>query len=209
MNKRAAIITSYIDTPFDMREASKDMDIIICTDGGYDIAVKYGIKPDCLLGDLDSIKAPVPEDIPVIKFDPVKDYTDLHLAIEETLKLGASHIEIWGGIGGRFDHTMANIQLLTAFYKKCDRLILKDGANEAMILASGVKHTISARDGWYLSLFSLSDTCKPLEILGTKYQVTDFTLTRDYPIAVSNEFASENATIKTDSGTLLLVLSKM
>ena len=207
MNKRAAIITSYIDTPFPMKDDAESMDIIICTDGGYDLASEQKIRPNFLLGDLDSITSPIPEDIPVIRFNPEKDYTDLQLAIEMALEIGASDIEIWGGIGGRLDHTIANIQLLSNFSEKCQRLILRDGANEAMILSAGTVHKIEARDGWYFSLFSLSDTCQDLKIEGAKYNVDNFTLTRNYPIAVSNEFASDMVSITVTGGTLLLVLA--
>ena len=53
------IITSYVDAPFDMKQALTQMKdpYIICTDGGFDLAKRAGITPHLLLGDLDSIQS--------------------------------------------------------------------------------------------------------------------------------------------------------
>ena len=105
------IITSYVDAPFDMKQALTQMEdpYIICTDGGFDLAKQAGITPHLLLGDLDSIQSRIPKELPLKTFPPEKDYTDLELAIHTAIEKKASHVEIWGGIGGRLDHTVANL----------------------------------------------------------------------------------------------------
>ena len=102
------IITSYVDAPFDMKQALTQMEdpYIICTDGGFDLAKQAGITPHLLLGDLDSIQSRIPKELPLKTFPPEKDYTDLELAIHTAIEKKASHVEIWGGIGGRLDHTV-------------------------------------------------------------------------------------------------------
>ena len=106
------IITSYVDAPFDMKQALTQMEdpYIICTDGGFDLAKQAGITPHLLLGDLDSIQSRIPKELPLKTFPPEKDYTDLELAIHTAIEKKASHVEIWGGIGGRLDHTVANLK---------------------------------------------------------------------------------------------------
>ena len=84
------IITSYVDAPFDMKQALTQMKdpYIICTDGGFDLAKQAGITPHLLLGDLDSIQSRIPKELPLKTFPPEKDYTDLELAIHTAIDLG-------------------------------------------------------------------------------------------------------------------------
>ena len=72
------IITSYVDAPFDMKQALTQMKdpYIICTDGGFDLAKQAGITPHLLLGDLDSIQSRIPKELPLKTFPPEKDYTE-------------------------------------------------------------------------------------------------------------------------------------
>ena len=69
------IITSYVDAPFDMKQALTQMKdpYIICTDGGFDLAKQAGITPHLLLGDLDSIQSRIPKELPLKQFPPEKE----------------------------------------------------------------------------------------------------------------------------------------
>ena len=64
------IITSYVDAPFDMKQALTQMEdpYIICTDGGFDLAKQAGITPHLLLGDLDSVQSRIPKELPLKTF---------------------------------------------------------------------------------------------------------------------------------------------
>ena len=208
--KSAVILTSYIENDFPMEEQIRPDDLLICADGGWDIALEHGLSPDVIIGDLDSVTTELPQDIQIIPFDPVKDFTDLQLALDHAKDQGAVSVKVWGGIGGRLDHTVANIQLLEKYSQVFCDLTIKDGANKAMIIPPGKEEgfTADAKEGWYFSLFSLSPKCEGVTIKGAKYEITDCTLTRDFPLGVSNEFAQEKAAISYDSGTLLFIMSK-
>lgn len=209
--RRTVILTSYMDFPMDLNSEYNQDDLLICTDGGYDIALEYGLKPAILMGDFDSINTQLPDDIPIIRFNPVKDYTDLQLALDKAIEIGSQDVEVWGGLGGRFDQTIANVQLLMKYTDKFNSLSIRDGANKAFILPCnpGYTHVIPAVDNWYLSIFAMSEICKNVSIHGTKYELDGYTLKRSFPLGVSNEFQSENATISYDSGIMLVILSKM
>lgn len=207
------IITSYIDVPFDMKQALSGMSepFILCTDGGFDLAAEAGIRPHLLLGDLDSIQSPVPDDLPVRTFPPEKDYTDLELAIQTAIEYKASRVEIWGGIGGRLDHTVANLQLLSCYTDRFDSLLMRDGRNLCFVLHAGdapAAITIPRRDNCYLSLFALSETVRGLTAKGVKYPLEHHTLTRTFPLGVSNEFKQKEAFLSLEKGSLLVVLAK-
>lgn len=204
------IITSHMEDPLDLNSVITPQDYIICTDGGYDIARRYDIVPDLLLGDFDSIRTDLPQNIPIRRFPPEKDDTDLELALKTAVDLGASQVRIIGGIGGRLDHTVANLQLLSQYSESFDKLIMFDGKNQCFVAANTQKNNIiiPRKSNCYLSLFSLSDKCTGVTISGVKYPLRDHTLTRWGSLGVSNEFKEKNAVLSVEDGDLLVVLSK-
>lgn len=209
-SKSAVIITSYIDYPLDIKSEISYDNILICTDGGYDIALKYDLRPDLLLGDFDSITSDLPKDIPIQRFNPEKDFTDLELALKKALEIGVSNVKILGGIGGRLDHTVANLQILAGYASKFQSLVIKDGRNTCSAHTGNPDKTIiiPEESGCYLSLFSLSEKCTGVNIEGVKYPLTDHTLTSTFPLGVSNEFKEKKAVLSFENGILLLIISK-
>lgn len=208
------IITSYIESPFDLKKTLSRYEdpFIICTDGGFDLAQEYSIRPHLLLGDLDSIQSEIPSEIPLKTFPPEKDFTDLELAIQTAREQHSAHVEIWGGIGGRLDHTVANLQLLSSYADDFHTLLLLDGRNKCFVLHAK-EHapkslTIPREPRCYLSLFSLSETVEKLTVQGVKYPLEDHTLTRTFPLGVSNEFKQKEAFLSFEKGSLLVVLAK-
>ena len=55
-------------------------DLVIAADGGYIYLKELGIEPDVLLGDFDSLKR-VPEHEHLLRHSPIKDDTDMALAV--------------------------------------------------------------------------------------------------------------------------------
>lgn len=70
-----------------------------------------GIVPDIILGDFDSLGY-VPKGDNIIRHKVEKDDTDMMLAVEKAIELGYHNITIFGGTGGRTDHTIANLQTM-------------------------------------------------------------------------------------------------
>ena len=119
---------------------------------------------------------------------------------------GADYILIAGGIGGRLDHTIANIQSLAYAESKGVKAELSDGKNRAMI-ASG-RISIPKVENFYLSLFAYGGSCSGVSVRGTKYTLEDSELSVDFPLGVSNEITAQKAEIEVKSGRLLIILSK-
>ncbi|HHY79606.1 MAG TPA: thiamine diphosphokinase, partial [Thermoanaerobacter sp.] len=95
----------------------KDVDMVICADGGANHAYQMKIKPDLIIGDFDSIKEEIlefyeNEGVRIEKFPPMKDETDTQLAMLKAIELGATDVTFIGVIGERFDHSYANLSLL-------------------------------------------------------------------------------------------------
>lgn len=205
--KKCAIITSYIEGSLTQLLSGYAPDLILCADGGYNHAKKANIIPDYLIGDFDSITDCVPSDIPVITFPTEKDDTDTGLCIQTALDLGCNDILIIGGIGGRFDHAIANIQLMAGVADKVKKIAIKDRNNYCTILKNNTA-VFSKKTGQHLSVLSLSDVSYGVTLSGVKYPLSDYTLKRTFPLGVSNEYDADEAVISVESGTLLIVLSE-
>jgi len=204
------IITSYIDTKMSLSPYIKGADFTICLDGGWDIIAKENVLPDLIMGDMDSIVGELPESVPTERFKPEKDYTDLELALKKAEEFNAKNVTVIGGIGGRLDHTVANLQLLSNYCGSFDDLIMIDGRNKCFVLDSKKKNNaiISCENNSYISLFSLSPKCTGVSISGVKYPLNDYILTSTFPLGVSNEFKEKDAALCIKDGTLLVVISK-
>ena len=86
-------------------------DLILAADGGYRALYRLGTTPDLLLGDFDSLgDAPLPPNLPVLRFPARKDDTDTGLALRHGLMLGFRDFALYGCAGGRTDHLLANFQ---------------------------------------------------------------------------------------------------
>lgn len=204
---KCIIITSYLTGEIRKIVEIDSTDYIICADGGYDLAFKENIKPSVLVGDFDSIISPIPNDVPTLKVPSEKDVTDTALAIDHAIGKGFSNILILGGIGGRLDHTLANIQNLFSYARKNISMMMIDSNNIVLPLINGNLY-LPKQDGYYLSLFSFSEKCTGVTVTGVKYQLHNHTLSNGFPLGVSNEFTSNEAYIEVGNGELLISLSK-
>lgn len=190
-----------------LTEHPKSDDLRIAADGGYDTAKKLGDKIDILVGDLDSIAGDIPESIELIKVPAEKDFSDLQLAIDVSLKKGANEIVIIGGLSGRLDHTLANLALLPNLAAMRVHAHINDGFNRVQYLNS--TSTLIARSHYkYLSLIPISEKLRGVSIEGCKYPLQNATLTKHDPtLAISNEIEGNCALISVRRGECYVIES--
>lgn len=178
-------------------------DLVIAADGGYTYLKELGIEPDVLLGDFDSLKR-VPEHRHLERHSPIKDDTDMALAAAYAREQGCSRFFIYGGLGGRLDHTIGNLQLLIG--------LSRDGA-EAYLIGQGnmitaiteEKIVFDAEAEGILSVFCMSEPACGVWERGLKYTLTDATLVCDRTLGVSNEFTGQESFVEVRNGTLVLL----
>lgn len=204
---RCFIITSYLNGDLSSILHKENNDFIICADNGYAIAKDGGIIPDVIIGDFDSIKIDLPSNIETITLPIEKDVTDTLACIKYAINKGFKEIIVIGGIGGRLDHTMANLQCLLYGLNAGVAIELRD-ENNIVTLHFPSEIVIKREQDFKLSLFSFSDSCGGITTKGLKYQLSNDKLTQQFPIGISNEFSAEIASIHFEAGILLLILSK-
>ena len=183
-------------------------DYVIACDLGYEHALKMGIKPDIMVSDFDSLdrsKFPADE-IALLEFPVRKDDSDTMLAIKHALKEGYGHIVISCALGGRLDHTIANIQSMAYVAERggvCE--IISD--KEYLRTFTGGELSLKKREGFSLSLFSITDRCTGVSISGSAYDCENVTLTNSFPLGISNYWKEERVTIRMSEGIMLIVES--
>lgn len=236
--KRAVIICSYIDCALDIPSLLREDDLVICLDGGYDIAREQGLVPNILMGDFDSLKGDI-EDLrrslesyepdradrlEILQYPPEKDYTDLELALRYLDPSEYPEVLVIGGIGGRLDQTAINLQMITTYSsptstsldKGFKRIEMMDGRNRCFALHGAPNPReedatvcrIPADKSSYLSLIPMTEFCEGVTLVGTKYPLDNATLRREASLTVSNEFEEDEACLSLVSGSMLIMICR-
>lgn len=174
----------------------KNFDKIIGADGGYKHLKELGVKPDIVLGDFDSSSQP--EDIKTEKFPVEKDMTDTELAIEYAKKMGADEIVLTCALGGRVDHEMANIFLLTAH-----KNVTIEEENCKILCISG-EYQLSNQKGKTISLIPFMKA--KVSLKGFKYPL-DGEINTGSTLTLSNIVESDVAKINITEGRSILIIN--
>ena len=175
---------------------------IIAADRGLDYCLKAEVKPDLVVGDFDSAENSVPTEIECVRVSPIKDDTDAALAADLALERGYRELRFLCALGGRFDHSLANIQLLYKLKSDGIKAVLY-GDNEKAYFA--VNETVSIpKNNGFLSIFSYSESAEVSEA-GVKYPLDHKVIKNDFALGVSNEITADLAEITVHSGAALIV----
>ncbi len=183
--------------------AISDGGFVIAADGGYTKLLDAGIKPDLIIGDFDSLGY-VPTSGNVLQFRAEKDDTDTGLAVDEGIRHGCTEFFIYGGTGGRLDHTLANIQCVARLSQSgCRGYLFGDGYVITAITNGSI--TFDASQRGYISVFAHGEKAVGVYETGLKYALDDATLTNTTPLGVSNEFTDQASEVSVRSGTLIIL----
>ena len=180
---------------------------LICADKGYLAAKELGIVPYLVIGDFDSLGF-VPGTGDVKIYPAEKDDTDTLLAVKEALKAGARKICIYGALGGRLDHTLANIQTLAYITENGAEGTLISDKNCITMQAGGTTRRYKRRDGFYFSVLSYTEKCTGVNISGTEYTLSDGELSYSVPLGVSNRITEEYGEVSLRDGMILVIESE-
>ncbi len=176
---------------------------IIAADGGLSELARRGVTPDLIVGDFDSYSGALPREVEVLRHPVMKDDTDTALALYRALELGAERVVLHGALGGRLDHTLANIQLLTMLARRGIPAYASGGRECAAAVSTGELRFGEGFSGT-VSVFALGGTAEVSET-GLLYGLDRFPLRDDVPRGVSNEFTGAPSLVTVHSGTALAI----
>lgn len=178
-------------------------DLVIAADGGLTYLEREGIAPDLVLGDFDSLEGDRPSGN-VLTYPSEKDETDMFLAVRYAVEHGFQRIEIYGGLGGRLDHTLANIQTIVWAARRGVRARLLDTSVALYAVTDGeLRFPAGQRGG--VSVFCSGERAEGVDLIGLKYPLNNAALTDEFPLGVSNEFTGRESVVRVRRGTLVVL----
>lgn len=181
---------------------------VICCDGGVRHAKKLGLKPDIILGDLDSadpmiIKEYREQGVLIQTCPCEKDETDMELGLQHACQAGATETVIIGGIGSRLDHTLANCHLLYRCLKKGIDAKLVNERNCIYLIQKQL--ALYGQKGDTVSLLPFSMEVTGITLEGFYYPLANATLAIDSPRGISNVMLGETARVTIKTGLLYVM----
>jgi thiamine pyrophosphokinase len=190
------------------RSLLRASDTILCADGGTRHAVSLGVRPDLIIGDLDSADAGAVQQfkndgVAIDSYPRDKNETDLELAINHAIELAPRQILIAAALGGRLDQTLANITLLTDPRLTKFDVRLDDGVEEILMCRDQTE--IHGESGDLVSLIPWLGAVSGIQTDGLRWVLHRETLYPDKTRGISNEMTGGTASISIESGLLLVV----
>ncbi|MGY0394593.1 thiamine diphosphokinase [Fusobacterium sp.] len=180
---------------------------IYCADGGANLLEKLGIFPREIWGDLDSVSEEILQKyeevgVGIKRFPKEKDFTDGELVLQYVTEKEYDKIVIIGGLGGRKDHELTNLNLIFKFKN------LSFITEQEEIFEIERDKVILFQKGKTISFVPFSEKVEGLTLKGVKYPLDKYTLHRGDSICMSNIIEEDRCEISFEKGKLLGILVK-
>lgn len=185
-------------------------ELYIAADGGSRHCRALGLYPHVVIGDLDSLPAPLQQELrahgsELLPFPVRKDETDFELALLHAQSAGASTVSVIGGLGRRWDHSLAN--LLLAADARFAQLPITFLHGEQQLFPIRSQASLAAPLGSRVSLIPLAGDAHGVRTRGLEYPLDDETIPFGSSRGVSNVVAAAEAQVTLQGGLLLCVVS--
>ncbi len=209
---RAVIFANgTLNDPRQILAALQPGDLLIAADGGARHCRALGLAPKVVIGDFDSISTVelerlVRDGAQVVRYPSRKDFTDLELALQHAVELGADEILVFAALGARWDQTLANLLLPAAPGLEHVRIRMLDGPQEIALLRAGEAYTLSGKAGDTVSLVPLGGHAHGITTTGLEYPLADGTLYFGATRGISNVLLGEKADVRLKDGMLLCTI---
>lgn len=190
---------------------ARSSDYIVCADGGARHARRLGIRPDVILGDLDSLSPSSRgffsgttgnrrrRGVPVVEIAD-QESTDIEKALLHLLRKGAREVVLTGATGSRIDHSC----LALGCFKKFGRRISMQIVDRAgTVTALNKKTRLTMEPGEHFSLIPLG-RCSGVTLENARYRLKGSLLEQGVRDGVSNEALGTRVSVRYRTGILLL-----
>jgi len=206
-NSKAFIFANgELDNPLYFLPLIQQGDFLIAVDGGIKHLLSMNLTPNLAIGDFDSLTQDESlyienNRVQKISLNREKNETDLEIAIQTIVRMGYTDITLLGVLGGRLDHTLENLLILSKSIWKNVSFKILDHTQEIFLIRNEIKF-LSGLDE-IVSLIPLSVKVSGVKTDGLKYKLIDEDLFRQNARGISNYSISNQVSIKIKSGILL------
>lgn len=196
--------------PADVAARLEGAQLLIAADGGLKHLRALGRQPDVLVGDMDSVaaeevKALEAAGVSVQRHPVDKDQTDLELALLEAAARGADAVEVLGGLGRRWDHSLANLLIPALPALAGIRVEFLHGEQRLFLIRAGTD--IAGAEGTRLSLIPVGGVAEGVRTEGLAFPLAGKRLSFGSSRGVSNVMEGARARVGVGAGLLLCVIS--
>jgi len=184
-------------------------DWIIAANGGALHCQELGCIPHYVIGDFDSLTSLELTGLKnkrsqMLRYPAHKDETDLELALLHAVHLGVDEVIVYGGLGARWDMTLANLMLLAHPALRSTRFRFVDGNQEVTLICGNASLTIHGKTGDLISLIPLSAEATGITTESLEYPLNAGSLSLGSPRGVSNVMLADNCLVTVDTGLLVV-----
>jgi thiamine pyrophosphokinase len=204
--KGAAFIGGDVPPAERRREAAAWADIVVAADSGLAAAEEAGVKPDWIVGDMDSLDresrlAGYPPER-VLRYNADKDFTDTEIALKLLWDNGCARAAIIGGGGGRIDHLLA----IRALFDRAPAPDIWSTGREHIYRVTP-PYTLETRlaTGSLVSVFPCGAAPWKAKSRGLRWSLDELTWDTGF-FGISNTATGEPCAIRAETGSFLVVL---
>ena len=190
-------------SPALLRRLAGEADMIVAADGGANAALRSGVRPDVIIGDLDSILPETREKFRGVRMVRVtrQDNTDLEKALDFISASGPAAVAVAGATGGRIDFTIGNLSVFWKYTRALGITFVGDGWRAFPALG---RRAVNAPRGTTVSLLPFG-TCGGITLRGLRYPLPDAEM-RPGEIGVSNVVSTSPFSVTVRRGRMLIVM---
>ena len=205
------VVVAYGDVTASDRDEAASADMVIAADGGAFALELWGITPQLVVGDLDSLGTKRATQLgrlgaKVVEFPVEKDESDLELALRHALATGADDIVLLGIFGGkRLDHALANAMLVADPSYRGAGLRAVYGTTQVRAIHAGERLDIDAPTGTTVTLLPVGGDATGVRTKGLRYPLDDETLRFGRSRGLSNVVTKSAASVSIENGILLVI----
>ena len=201
--KNALIINGGLNST--KRDQLDNYDFIVAVDSGAEHAYKLFLKPDLIIGDLDSIdektiKRAEKDSIQILKYETNKNETDFELALKHVLDQSIKDITIIGGEYGEIDHLFSVLTVIISYQN--DELISWIHGNQSIIIPNSKK--IKIGNNVQFSILPFTDL-KNLNISGARWNLKNENIEFGKSFTLRNVSIDKNIEVSVDDGKFCLI----
>ena len=182
----------------------KGFSTIICADGGANSAMKLGIIPHYIIGDLDSIKKETikyyKNKVTIKKYKRQND-TDVEKCLKFATKNGYDEVALLGVTGDRLDHTICNLGIVIKFYQKIKISLI---AEKSILVPTNKFIKLISKAGETISIYAFNNTTK-ITSKGLKYKLNNTHLPFGERESTSNVSIGKEVILNVKGGIIFVI----
>ena len=185
--------------------------LVVAADSGVHVAEQLGLDVHVVIGDMDSIDATTLAALAalgtnVVRFPTDKNESDTELALRHAVGLGARHLIIVGGGGGRLDHQLASFSVMFLEVLRGVRVESRIAGSRAFAVLDDKPATIVCTPGDVIGLIPFGGDVHGVVTRGLQWALAGESLQVAASRGISNRAEGSEISVAVGAGRLIVTV---